>query len=65
MGVEVSTFGVANIYRDFLDTLLIATEDDGLNRRIGDLGIRPITTSIRMDSMHEKKRLARELLSLL
>ena len=65
MGVEVSAFGVANIYRDFLDTLLIATEDDGLNRRIEGLGIRPITTSIRMDSMHGKKRLARELLSLL
>lgn len=65
MGIEVSAFGVANAYRDFLTLILIALEDSELMRRIEDLGIQTVTTSIRMESLDDRRRVARELLALL
>ncbi len=65
MGIEVSAFGVANAYRDFLTLILIALEDSELMRRIEGLGIQTVTTSIRMESLDDRRRVAREILALL
>ncbi len=62
-GLEVSSFGIAQAYQDFLDVLFIGTEDGSLVTRIKDLGIQPLATSIQLDSVEEKQRLARELLN--
>ena len=65
MGIEVSAFGVANAYRDFLTLILIALEDSELMRKIEGLGIQTVTTSIRLESLDDRRRVARELLALL
>lgn len=65
MGIEVSAFGVANAYRDFITLILIALEDSELTRRIEGLGIQTVTTSIRLESLDDRRRVARELLALL
>ena len=60
--VEASAAGLAGAYRDFVDVLVIDTEDRDLQPAIEKLGIDVKTTSIRMDTLDEKKRLAREVL---
>jgi len=65
MGIEVSAFGVANAYRDFLTLMLIALEDSELMSRIEVLGIQTVASSIRMESLDDRRRVARELLALL
>ena len=65
MGWEVSAFGVARAYQDFLDRILIAPEDSGLKGKIEGLGLEAVTTPIIMNSIDEKRHLARGLLSLL
>ncbi|MFQ5850769.1 MAG: 2-phospho-L-lactate transferase [Candidatus Binatia bacterium] len=64
-GMEVSAFGVARAYGDFLDLILVAPEDSGLEGKIKGLGIKPVVSSIRMDSVTDRRRLARELLALI
>ncbi len=64
MGLEVSAFGVAKAYADFLDMILVAPEDRGLQERIKELGVRTVATSIHMHSLTDKRRLAREVLAL-
>ena len=39
LGVEVSAFGVAKFYSDFLDTFVIDTKDAGEKGRIEKLGL--------------------------
>ncbi len=63
MGMEVSAFGVAEAYADFLNVILVAPEDRGLKERIEKLGIRTVASSIRMDSLAAQRRLAREVLA--
>lgn len=63
LGVEASVTGLAEAYRDFVDVLLIDTEDQHLRPAIERLGVRVLVTSIRMDTLEDKKRLARELLN--
>lgn len=65
MGMEVSAFGVAKTYADFLDTILVAFEDSNLEGKIEGLGVKTIAASIRMDSLATKRRLAQEILALL
>lgn len=65
MGIEVSAFGVAKAYADFVDAILIAREDEGLQERIAELGVEPVATSILMHSAADKRRLAREVLALI
>ncbi len=65
LGMEVSSFGVAHAYRDFLDLMVIAKEDSELIERIGTLGIQARATLIGMEKTEDKKRLAQELLTLL
>ncbi len=64
LGVEASVTGLAAAYRDFVDVLVIDTEDRGLQPAIEQLGVGVRATSIRMDTLDDKKRLARELLQL-
>jgi len=59
MGVEASAFGVANFYKDFLDTLIIDNIDESLASRIQSLGIKPIVTQTLMKTSADKKRLAK------
>ncbi len=64
VGLEVSAFGVAKAYADFLDLIVIAREDGDLKGRIEGLGIKPVATSIHMNSLGDRRRLAREVLAL-
>jgi len=63
-GFEASAFGVAKCYAEFLDTLLVADEDNGLREQIESLNVTVIPTDIRMPGLADKRRLARELLAL-
>ena len=65
MGWEVSTYGVAKAYSDFLDVILIGAEDRELKARIEEIGIRAAIAPIHMNSLDDKKRLARQVLDLL
>jgi LPPG:FO 2-phospho-L-lactate transferase len=62
--LEASAYGVAVAYSDFLDTLMIAEEDKALAKRIKSLDIEPLPTDIKMSTLEDKQRLAREVLSL-
>ncbi len=64
MGHEVSAFGVAQVYADFLDRIVIAPEDENLKGRIEELGIKTSVFPIRMDLLEDKRRVARELLTI-
>ena len=64
MGHEVSALGVAEVYADFLDRIVIAPEDGNLNGRIEELGIKTSIFPIRMDSLEDKRRVARGLLTI-
>jgi len=59
LGVEVSAYGVAEMYRDFLDIMLIDEADVKLRPRIETLGIKVAATSTLMKSLEDKIRLAR------
>lgn len=62
LGVEASVVGLAAAYRDFADALVIGPEDADARRAIECLGIEPVMTSIRLTTLEDKRRLARELL---
>ena len=59
VGVEVSAFGVAHYYRDFLNALIIDDVDKDLAPRIEALGIKTIATQTLMKTMADKIQLAR------
>jgi LPPG:FO 2-phospho-L-lactate transferase len=65
MSLEASAFGVAKAYEDFLDVILIAPEDKELKGRIENLEIKAVVSFIRMDSLEDKRRVAREILALI
>jgi LPPG:FO 2-phospho-L-lactate transferase len=62
VSLEPSACGVASAYADFVDTIFIAHEDELLGPRIAALGLRPVAGHIRMDSLEEKKLLAKTVL---
>ena len=64
LGVEASAAGLAAAYRDFADVLVIDAEDRELQPAVEQFGVGVRATSIRMDTLADKKRLARELLRL-
>ncbi len=64
VGWEASTLGVAKGYADFLDIFLIANNDRQLVVKIESLGIKVVVTNIGMNSLADKRRLAREVLAL-
>ena len=63
-GMEPSALGVAKGYADFLDRFVIDSEDEALTSKLEALGIGVVVTSIRMKSLGDKQRLARQVLAL-
>ena len=62
LGVEVSAFGVANYYKDFLDTFVIDSRDASDKSRIELLGISVKVTNTIMKSLDDKVSLAKTVL---
>ena len=59
LGLEVSAYSVAHLYRDFLDAFIIDHMDQAERERIEGLGLRVIVTNTIMKSLRDKVRLAR------
>jgi LPPG:FO 2-phospho-L-lactate transferase len=64
LGQEVSVAGVARVYRDFCDVLVIDEHDEPRASDIGDEGLRPVVTKTIMESLQDRIDLARTVLSL-
>jgi LPPG:FO 2-phospho-L-lactate transferase len=62
LGLEVSAFGVAQLYADFLDTFVIDSKDSAAKSRIEQLGVRVKVTNTIMKSLDDKVSLARAVL---
>lgn len=65
LGIEVSAYGVAGLYQDFLDDFVIDDVDEDLRDRIEDLGINVHVTDTIMRSLNDKVRLAKIVLDLI
>jgi LPPG:FO 2-phospho-L-lactate transferase len=65
LGVEVSAYGVAQLYKDFLDIFLIDLVDSALKEKIESLGIKVVTCNILMKSFDDEINLAKYILSLI
>lgn len=62
--LEPSVRGVAKGYADLLDVLMIDGEDQHLQSDVEKLGVKTVAANIRMNSLADKRRLAREVLAL-
>jgi len=62
VGAEVSAFGVAEMYRDFVDVFVIDNLDSGEAARIEGLGIEVIVTDTVMNEAADSERLAKAIL---
>ena len=58
LGFEASSYGIAKIYQDFLDVMVISNADSELVEKITKLGIKVIQANISMKNQLERKRLA-------
>ena len=65
LGMRVSALGVAELYQDFLDVLILDREDAKLAPKVEALGIRAVVTGAIMTSLTRKKALARATLEAL
>ena len=59
LGHEVSAFGVAELYADFLDTFIIDISDASEKERIEQLGIKVKVTNTVMRNLQDKAQLAK------
>jgi LPPG:FO 2-phospho-L-lactate transferase len=59
LGIEVSAVGVASLYRDFLDTFVIDTQDVTQRERLERLGLAVIVTDTIMSDVEKSTTLAR------
>jgi LPPG:FO 2-phospho-L-lactate transferase len=62
LGREVSAFGVAELYKDFLDTFIIDVADANEKERIERLGVEVKVTNTMMRSLEDKVHLAKVVL---
>ena len=62
VGLEVSAFGVAQLYADFLDTFVIDSKDAAAKSRIENLGVKVKVTNTVMKSLDDKVSLAKVVL---
>lgn len=62
LGLEVSAYGVAKLYSDFLDTFVIDTKDSCERERIEQLGLNVKVTNTLMNSIENKVALAKTVL---
>lgn len=63
LGIEVSSVGVARVYRDFCSTLVVDTADAHDADRIAALGVRPVVTDTLMRDARVAAALARRTLA--
>ncbi len=63
-GIETSPLGVAKYYQGLINTLILAPSDRSYDAMIKDLEIEPIYLPIELKSMHQKMKLADNLLNL-
>ena len=63
LGHEVSALGVARMYVDVLDVLLIDQQDAHLAPEIAELGMKVVVTQTLMGGIEGRERLARDVLS--
>jgi LPPG:FO 2-phospho-L-lactate transferase len=59
LGVEVSAFGVAEFYSDFLDAIVIDSKDANQKKRIEKLGLAVTVANTVMKSLEDKVALAK------
>lgn len=62
LGFEVSAYGVAKLYSDFLDTFVIDTKDTESKSRVENLGVKVKVTNTVMKSLEDKVALAKVVL---
>jgi LPPG:FO 2-phospho-L-lactate transferase len=62
LGLEVSAYSVANLYKDFLDTFILDITDVKEKSKIGKLDINVIVTNTIMNSLRDKIQLAKVVL---
>ena len=61
LGLEVSSFGVAQIYKDIINYIIVDENDPNVDR-IKELGIEVIRTNIYLKTLEDRQRLARFIL---
>ncbi|MDR2720241.1 MAG: 2-phospho-L-lactate transferase, partial [Nitrososphaerota archaeon] len=64
LGVEVSAFGVAKLYADFLDAIVIDSVDVAEKGRIEELGVKVVVGNTLMKDLESKTALAKLVLDL-
>jgi len=65
LGIEPTAVGVAEVYRDFLDVLILDRQDKRLVRKVEDLGVKAVVANTIMATLVDKIRLARTAVSAL
>lgn len=65
LGLEVSAYGVASFYKDFLDAFIIDNKDSTDKSRIETLGLQVIVTNTIMKQLQDKIGLADAVLNLI
>jgi LPPG:FO 2-phospho-L-lactate transferase len=65
LGHEVSAYGVASLYRDFLDVFVMDETDKADKSRVEELGIKAVTTNTIMRTPQDRIRLAQVTLNTL
>jgi LPPG:FO 2-phospho-L-lactate transferase len=63
LGHEVSPAGVAGLYRDFLDAMVLVEQDAVLAPAVQALGVTPVVAPTIMRGPVEKRELARRALA--
>jgi LPPG:FO 2-phospho-L-lactate transferase len=62
-GIDVSAAGVAGLYADIVQTMVVDERDTNLAGAVADLGLRPVVTDTLMSDVDAATRLARATLS--
>jgi LPPG:FO 2-phospho-L-lactate transferase len=65
LGIEVSAYGVAVLYKEFLDAFIIDNEDEKDKHKIQPLGLHVISTNTIMRRLEDKIHLAEVVLNLI
>lgn len=65
LGLEVSAYGVASLYKDFLDDFIIDILDKAQKPRIEALGLNVVVTNTIMKTLQNKVQLAKVVLDLI
>ena len=62
LNLEVSAYSVANLYRDFLDTMIIDDKDEIEGSRIKEMNIKTLKTNTIMRTQEDRVRVAKAVL---